>query len=301
MLQKVAADMAQFWGIRPLFVDLRLIDTALRIGGLIHPLSYLAEQARINSVWMVPVTGLNRGNAYQLAVAQAVAEDRRGACLRLFRSDLLNPTLREGTLRLLEQLGLESSHVDLLVDLQCFSSNSPNATQVSRLVPESRDWRTLTVASGAFSPDLTEFKTLGRHDLPRLDWAAWRREIDSGKSPTRKAAFGDYGIYHPTYLPPQFPNPSASIRYTSEDFWIIMKGQGILSENGPGARQWPANAQMLVGMTEFRGATYSAGDTYIFDKANHPRPTGSARTWLQAGFNHHLTFVVRQIASLFAT
>lgn len=54
-------------------------------------------------------------------------------------------------------------------------------------------------------------------------------------------------------------------------------------------------------MPEYRGAAFSAGDAYIFDKANHPTPTGNARTWLQAGFNHHMTFVVRQIASLFAT
>jgi hypothetical protein len=301
MLQKVAADMAQHWGTRPLFVDRRCIDAALRVGEHTHPLVYLAEQARRTSVSMVPVTGLHRDSAYQTAVAGVVAEDRRGACLRLFRTDLVSPNLREEIFQVLDRLTSEPSRMDLVVDLQCFNGNCPSIDKVSSLLPELRHWRTFSVASGAFSRDLTQFKTVGRHSLPRLDWQAWHQQIEPSRTLIRKPTYGDYGVYHPIYTPPQFPNPSASIRYTTHEEWVIMKGQGVLNEGGPGPRQWPANAQLLCGMPEFCGATFSAGDAYIFDKAEHPHPTGSARTWLQAGFSHHLTFVVRQIASLFAT
>lgn len=301
MLQKNVEDMKERWGTRPLLVDLLHIDPVLRVGGRTHPLAFLAEQARTTSVSMVPVTGLRRDAAYQIAVAEVVAEDRKGACLRLFRNDLGSPNLREQVLQLLGQLGLDPTHVDLVVDLQCFNGNCPSIDKVSSLLPELRHWRSFSLASGAFSRDLTQFKTPGIYSLPRLDWQAWNRQIEPGRSLIRRLTYSDYGIYHPIYAPPQFPNPSASIRYTSHEKWVIMRGEGIRNEGGPGHAQWPANAHLLCGTAEFCGATFSAGDAYIFDKASHPARPGTPGTWLQAGFNHHLTFVVRQIANLFAT
>lgn len=301
MLQKVAADMRQCWGTRRIFVDLRYIDQDLRISSRTHPMSYLGDECRRNSVSIVPVTGLDRPSAYQAAVAEAAARDTNGLCLRLLEGDLLTRNLRQLVSRLLGSLGLGPNHVDLVVDLESYSASSPAADEISGVIPHLSSWRSFTVASGAFPRDLTQFKTVGRHSLARLDWLAWNRQVGRRNGLVRKPAYGDYGIYHPAYSPPQFSNPSASIRYTSSGEWVIMRGEGILNEGGPGTSQWPANAQLLCGMREFCGAAFSAGDAYIHQKANNPKPTGSARTWLQAGFNHHITFVVRQIANRLGT
>lgn len=244
-LQKVAGDIAQYWGARLLLVDLRLVDPALRIGGRTHPLAYLAQQARTNSVRMVPVTGLHRDRAYQIATTEIVDEDGRGACIRLFRNDLQSSALHGQMSALLGELGLEPSQVDLLVDLQCCNGTCPSIREVESRLPALLSWRTFTLASGAFPRDLTGL-SVGRHVLPRLDWREWWRQIEPGESLARKPTHSDYAIYHPIYAPPEFANPSASIRYTSDREWVVMRGEGVLNEGGPGYAQWPANAQLLA-------------------------------------------------------
>lgn len=112
--------------------------------------------------------------------------------------------------------------------------------------------------------------------------------------------YGDYTIQCPTYSEaPQYANTSASVRYTYENYWVIMRGEGLRNPGGPGYSQYPANAQLLCEREEFCGSTFSSGDRYINDRALNPAKTGNASTWLQAGINHHITFVVRQIARYF--
>jgi len=303
-LRKIAADMRECWGMRPLLVDLCRIDPRLRINASMHALAYLARSARAKLISMVPVTGLRRDAAYQTAVREAVADDKGGSGLRLFRGDLVNPSLQCDIQRLLKEIQVEPSQVDLVVDMECHDHSYPDFDSLSSLVPDIRQWRSLVVASGAFPPDLTQWKTPGTYSVPRLDWLAWLGEIELSESLIRKPSFSDYGIYHPTYKPPPgFPNFTASIRYTSDDEWKIMRGEGVRNEGGAGFAQWPANAELLCGRPEFQrcGPTFSAGDAYIAREAGNYAHPGNASTWLQAGFNHHLTFVVRQIASLSGT
>jgi hypothetical protein len=115
----------------------------------------------------------------------------------------------------------------------------------------------------------------------------------------RIPAFGDYTIQYPFYEPP--PDRctfSASIRYTSDDYWLIMRGENVFNEDGPGFSQWPAEAQVLCGHEEFCGSNFSAGDMYINERASNPDQTGSAKTWLQAGINHHIEKVVSQLRGM---
>lgn len=79
-----------------------------------------------------------------------------------------------------------------------------------------------------------------------------------------------------------------------------MRGEGLRNEDGPGYAQYPANAELLLGRVEYAGADFSYGDQYIEERASHPEKPGSPVTWLRAGINHHMTFVVSQISSLFA-
>ena len=95
-------------------------------------------------------------------------------------------------------------------------------------------------------------------------------------------------------------NPSASIRYALKDKWIIMRGQGLRGEKSKGFAQYPANAQLLSKHKEFFGANFSFGDSYIEEKGRDikTKETGTPRTWLRAGINHHLACVIFQISNL---
>jgi hypothetical protein len=298
VLIKNVEDIEERWGEAPFFVDLWLLDPALRIANTVHPLEFLAEQGRNRGLTLIPVTGFRRDCDYQRAVASIIARDSRGACIRVFPNEVQSPNFSENLARLLDEIGIHLSDADCLLDYRIWQQTAPTITTLASVLPTIDSWRTFTVASGAFPRDLSGF-TIGQHALPRFDWMSWRSQISNSPIPQRLPAFSDYTIQHAVFAePPERANFSASIRYTSADHWVIMRGESVFQNNGPGYSQWPANAQLLCARLEYCGQQYSSGDDYIFRMAAQTLRTGNAETWLCAGINHHMTFVIRQIANL---
>ena len=97
--------------------------------------------------------------------------------------------------------------------------------------------------------------------------------------------------------PVEGANPSASIRYTAEDYWVILRGEAVYNRRKKESRynQYFGNAQLLVGREEFKEAHYSYGDRYISDVAQHRKGPGTPTTWLAAGMNHHMTLTAWQV------
>ncbi len=161
---------------------------------------------------MVPVTGLNQDSSYQSAVASLMREDALGACLRLFRSDLSAPGLAARLDSLLVQLGLHPEDVDLVIDYQITDDAGPTLADLCTIIPLLRSWRTFTVASGSFPLNLADLEKNRQHELPRLDWLWWRRQVSPEPALLRAPSYSDYAIQHPTYRELEvFPNFSASI------------------------------------------------------------------------------------------
>ena len=133
------------------------------------------------------------------------------------------------------------------------------------------------------------------------DWLFWHDQVLALPPGTRRPTFGDYTIQHPIYKEPlENPNPSASIRYTHSEYWVIMRGERLYHKGRPGHAQYPAEAQLLCDMDEFRGADFSRGDRYIQETSQQPESPGTPRTWLCAGINHHMTYATRQVQSVAA-
>jgi hypothetical protein len=135
---------------------------------------------------------------------------------------------------------------------------------------------------------------LGKNNIPRSDWNVWHEQI-TAHAVLRKPSFGDYTIQHPIYREyTQFFSPSASIRYTLNNDWLIMRGQ-----KGKNS-QYLANAQLLSKLPEFFGEQFSYGDAFIVEKGRDlkSKKTGNATNWLMVGINHHLTCTANQIANL---
>ncbi len=197
-------------------------------------------------------------------------------------------------------LGRKPGNVHLAIDFQAIGEPAPNIAAWINLIPSLNEWRSFTVVAGAFPKDLAHLEKNQIHVLPRTDWLAWRNCAVSkaGRVPT----FGDYTIQHGIFEEHegQFFNFSGSIRYTSNEAWVILRGEGVQNEDGPGYAQWRGWAQLLCERPIFSGAQFSYGDDYIHRMGKQVTDTGSAKTWLAAAFNHHMTFVARQIQALFA-
>lgn len=304
-LRKAADEILKSWGDGKLFLDLGLIDPGVRLSGGVHPVIAVFEAGRSFFPSFVPVITLDSDRAYQEAVGAVVAQDRLGVCLRLRDSELWRPGLPDEILRLLSRLALEYESVDLLIDFGV-ADRPPNLAEACDLVPVLSRWRTFTAVGGAFPKNLSDLEPRDQHVLVRRDWLAWRDQV-AVRSLPRLPSFGDYAIQHPVYDPPVYdggpPNVSASIRYAAEDHWVIMRGEGIRNDDGPGAEQWPAQAMLLRERPEFSGKDFSDGDRYIEDMADNMANgglpnNGNPTTWLQAGLNRHLTLTARQLASL---
>lgn len=293
---KVADEIRTHWGPSPFFLDLNHLlesqdgDLVLTMNGAI----------RSHGLPSIPVIGLRNGRRFQVAVSMVVALEKRGVCIRLFPEDLQRSSLQVDLERLVHNLGLTPEHVDLIADYRLISEFNPPYESLCRRLPELNRWRTFTVISGAFSRDLSDYEKNRQHLRCRDDWLSWKNQIALPNLP-RYPTHGDYTIQYPLLVdPPEYPNVSASIRYTADDYWVIMRGEGM--NTGPGSSQYAANAELLCSRDEFCGVTFSAGDRYIYNLYQRiGRGPGSAETLLRAGINHHVTFVIDQLANLFGT
>ena len=189
--------------------------------------------------------------------------------------------------------GIDPSHVHLVVDLGLVGQDNDYSLIFERL-PALDDWRSFAVVAGSFPKDLTGLKRDRKHRLPRLEWEAWKAIV--AQRSRRRPVYGDYTTLHPTLSPIDRPvNPSASIRYTAEDDWIVMRGRGVRTRGGPGPKQYWAHAELLRIEDDYRGSHYSFGDQYIWEVARRESGPGNATKWAQVSVNHHLTFVLHQV------
>ncbi len=298
--QIIAQKIGAHWGFASFFADVELIENLLPVPTGKHAISLFFDAARAFRLRAIPVSGLLRSAPYQAAVASAVGTDRRGVCFRLLESELRNPRLQKDLENLMIRLRVSPSEVDILIDLKIISEASMSLEAICYRLPFLPEWRSFTVASGAFPKDLSDFEKNEQHELPRLDWRHWREAVAAGSTLLRRSAFGDYTVQFPRYEPPpDFPNTSASIRYAAENHWVIMRGEGVRNPNGSGYAQYPGQAYLLCERSEFAGKDYCYGDEYIYRMGQQTTKPGNARTWIEAAINRHLTLTARQIANLF--
>jgi hypothetical protein len=286
----------------PYFVDLLFFDDD---GGDSNapPLSAVAtclNAAKAKGQSAIPVTGTGRSPAYQLAVKEFADADR-GVAIRLIADDFEDEGDLETALASLAKfVGLSPSSIDLIVDLGSIADQNPAViAQLHRanlsVIPAITQWRTLTVATGAFPVSLAPLTRDAWNRLVRIDWQAWLKLISGTKKVDRLPAYGDYAIAHPGLPPEGQATILAQLRYTIQNEFMIWKGKNAIKT---GYGQFLSICADLVSRPEFRGATFSAGDQEIEGKATNGGSPGNAETWRNIGTNHHIETVLDQIANL---
>ena len=251
------------------------------------------------------VTGLERDEAYQAIVADAVHRDRIGVVLRLGRDDF-GPSNRPISNRigdLLERLGLEAEDVDVVLDLRIVERlyrerDELNLESMLRSLPDLGRWRNVASAASSMPPDATGFPTEDVKPFDRVEW--WiHEELRTRRSFVgRRPVFGDYGVIHPD---PVEPTGDArrfvripQIRYAVGDRTLMIRGVDLRQD--PGGRLGEVLAT-LIARGEIASPDFSAGDRWIDDVARGEDGPGSFVTWKRVSQNHHVTHVSSQLAS----
>jgi len=301
-LSRTADNLYNNWGTdQRFFIDLFTVANEDPMADGRHPLAFVFDEARSRGLLAVPVTGIKRDADYQSAVQQAVGIDDRGICIRLVASDISIRQWPDDLTEFVASISLGQDDIDLILDLGPMMPGQQTTygfvaqAFLSRL-PNPAAWRSLTLAGSAFPEDASGFSQNAVGATPRTEWEVWTALSQDRGNLSRLPTFGDYAIDHPEYRDMDFRviKRTAQLRYTAESEWLIVRGAVVQSG---AASQYPSLALALSRLPQYSGPGFSWGDRYIQDCANGVARAGNATKWRQVGTNHHLTFVVRQIAN----
>ena len=304
-LEPFAKRVRTKWGTRPCFVDALHIPREKVMADGRHPVSFVFDDLRAARCSAVAVTGLGRKSRYQRAVKRAVSRDGRGLCLRVTIEEAAKPSLKDSADALLASVRVNMKDCDLILDL-----GAPNFEPVEgfaklvetliRRLPYLARWRTFTLMGTSFPSTMAEIKR-SPAIIPRCEWVLYKRLVGSLlKAKVRLPTFGDYSISHPDLLSldMRLVKPSATIRYTTDDGWLIVKGPNVRDN---GYEQYRDHCRTVTASAGYMGPRFSEGDRYISQCAAGSTGTGNLTTWRKVGTNHHLEKVVRDISSLFGS
>lgn len=290
------------WGTSLCFVDLRHISMDQRMVDGTHPVNYIFSELRKENCQGIATTDLERDQRYQQAIKQAIHEDNQGICLRITLEQAATEDIKKRIRALLTEIDSSNSECDLVLDY-----GAPNFVPLDgfykvvkgiiRRLPNLAKWRTFTLLGTSFPKSMAEVRR-GVEFLDRYEWILYQRLVRGlSTAGVRLPTFGDYAISHPDVpnLDWRLVTPAASIRYTADNAWYIVKGQSVRGEKK--FAQYREHCNKVIASPYYCGPTFSAGDKYIADCAAGTESTGNLTTWRKVGTNHHLAKLVHDISS----
>lgn len=294
---KLAKNIRTDWHFGLFFLDMTYVSDPAMYPTKAHPIVDLGNELDKLKIPFVPVFRITSSKRYLNGVRLAGTRSGNGYCLRVTDRDLLASTFTDKLTAAEAIVRSDRSQIDLVIDFEIVDTTAiERMTAAYRALPSKEEWRSITFAGGCFPKDLTEFAKNDQHIHPRLDWIAWRELIETVGG-NRMPAFGDYTVQYAGQKDPiKNGDRSASIRYASSDYWVIMRGSSVKT-NGP--EQYYGNAQLLSERPEFGPQDFCEGDRYIASKARMEDGTGNGTTWVTVAVNRHISFTVHQLATLF--
>ncbi|MFC1482071.1 hypothetical protein ACFL6E_07505 [Candidatus Neomarinimicrobiota bacterium] len=290
------------WGQNPIFVDGEYLEVLGRLIDTKYMVDVMLYHCREKGIPVVPITGLGRSPLYQESIQSNIRIDSNGTAIRTNINELSNGSFSSQLMSLMRTNYVSPSNVDIILDLGLMhkAENQVDISQFLPLIPLLHEWRSLIMIGGSFPKDLGGL-SLGRNKVPRIDLNYWQNSVKISPNIGRIPTYGDHATQHPVIGPiVNFP-PSASIRYASEGYWLVMKGQAP-SRRAPGeakhSHQYCGHCVLLVGLPEYSGPHYSAADKFIFDKQYDYEHPGSTTNWVSVGVGRHIAMSIDQVSKV---
>lgn len=299
-LSRVGQRIREKWGEYRILIDLGLLGKDTQIESGQSALEHVFDLCRSENASAIPVVRIDDSYQTRRIIQKIAAKDQRGVAVRVTFGALATPGFTDNIAGLLNGLKVSYELTDLVIDLGCpnFYPLDPLANALRsrlELIQQIGDFRSIHIASTSFPKSMGSVSR-GCHSIERTEWLLYRKlynlldEFDS-------VGFGDYVIAHP-----ELPNfdmrllrPSANIRYTIDEAWLIAKGTSVRDD---GLGQFRGLCTLIVNSGMFFGTSYSRGDEYIADCSAGNERTGNLTTWRWVGTNHHLTKVIDDLAKL---
>ncbi len=257
------------------------------------------------SIPFTPVTGVSRDTD----VTAALTHGSRGLALRLTRPEFEKGDFPAGIDSFLHKHSVAADRIDLIVDLgpvEDMISDGVGALARAFLeaVPNHAGWRTFTVSACAFPLTMGVVEAHCHELVERTDWISWKENLYNRRNKlVRLPGFGDCVIQHPQGVEgfdPRTMSVSASIRYATENDWLLIKGES--TRLTPAVVQFPELATRLVygHLKPFFLAppVHCAGCEAMQKAADGTSGYGSPEVWRRLGTIHHISLVIQKLDSL---
>lgn len=253
----------------------------------------------------IPVLRLRSGALARTAHVCA----RGGMALRLELHELLSGDIAQRVGSLVTEAKLDKDNLDLLIDLGSVDDLIPSGVseavrQVAAAVQAMSPCRSVAVISSSW-PKRLEVDRHGSAEIARSNWTVWRDELRvQPLGPLGTPAFGDMCIQHPDGVEgfdPKKMAVSATVRYATEDHWIIVKGES--TKRVPAKQQFPILAERLIEehADRFDGSAHCQGCEDIVRTARGASGCGNAEAWRRIGTCHHITKTVESLNRVIET
>jgi hypothetical protein len=302
-LNTICDDILESWGEKPIFIDFSLLYTKqLRI----DTVKFVLSKAKEFGLKLIPVINLSDDDSIKTTASALSKENGTTICLRLVCANFENiEKLNQDISELLALLDRDETTIDLLVDVKNVEELGGKYFRyiaLSQQIDGIGKWNNYIFAGGAFPKDLSKYNMDEDNFIPRFEWENWNKIIEKGEL-KRTPIFADYTIRYPVYdQSMEFYHPTASIKYTLENSWFLLKGKKLKFE------MYLGNAKLLMNDSKhYYGENFSAGDKFIADKGRHYdkyvldpsiKGTGNNPQWISAGINHHLVCTAQQLSNL---
>jgi len=189
----------------------------------------------------------------------------------------------------------------LILDLYALSDRDPfaEAASIAGVVAHYCGMTTLSqviVSGGSFPMSLGGLKPGINNFIIRQEVAIW--QALRGTAGCEQVVFGDYGVTNPKPLDeidPTKMNPAAAIRYALPTSWRVIRGSGVRTKGKGGMGQYNGLCQLLIGLPDYCGNTYSYGDERYSAHAQPGSSSGNYMTWRRDATSHHIVLTVRSL------